>query len=61
VYNPQSCYEARSCPRKTLRDVVLLLVEEVGELAKAVRKETGAEKSGAGDTMVTKVCGHELG
>ena len=31
----------RGFDKETLRDVVLLLVEEVGELAKAVRKRTG--------------------
>lgn len=39
----------RGFEQETLRDVVLLLIEEVGELAKAVRKRTGLKTAASGD------------
>ena len=49
----------RGFDKETLRDVVLLLVEEVGELAKAVRKRTGL-KIAATDPEAHKSVAMEL-
>ena len=49
----------RGFDKETLRDVVLLLVEEVGELAKAVRRRTGL-KTAAADPEAHKSVALEL-
>lgn len=55
----QKVVAARGFDKETLRDVLLLLMEEVGELAKAVRKQTGL-KTAANDPNANKVVAHEL-
>jgi NTP pyrophosphatase (non-canonical NTP hydrolase) len=42
----------RGFDKETLRDVVLLLIEEVGELAKAVRKRTGLKTDPEADKSI---------
>jgi NTP pyrophosphatase (non-canonical NTP hydrolase) len=49
----------RGFEKETLRDVVLLLVEEIGELARSVRKRTGL-KIAATDREAHKSVGMEL-
>lgn len=51
--------QLRGFGQETLRDVVLLLVEEVGELAKAVRSEIGLKMSEA-NRGPSKSIAHEL-
>lgn len=50
---------ARGFGDESIRDVVLLLVEEVGELAKAVRRAVGLKTSPSSSTL-QKTVSHEL-
>lgn len=50
---------ARGFEEETLRDVTLLLVEEVGELAKAIRREIGLQVNEI-HSKGAKTIGHEL-
>ena len=51
--------QLRGFDEESVRDVVLLLVEEVGELAKSVRREIGL-KVGAANSGDPKTVAHEL-
>ena len=53
----QTCKE-KGWDKNSVTEVFLLLAEEVGELAKAIRKETGFK--GEKDLITTTICARSL-